>query len=815
MLQDLRFALRVLRRSPGFTFLAVVVLALGIGANSAIFSLINAVLLQPLPFVHSSQLVQMYETEQAPGAYPLSGPDFPDWKAQSQLFSGMTLYDNPQSANLTGSGEPQKVTVAPTDANFFQVLGVRSALGRLLQPGDRRYSVAVLSYALWKSQFGGERNILGKTITLDGHNVTVVGVAPANFQLRSRVQLWIPMSMSAADLGVRGNHSYGAIGRMKPGVTLAQAQAEISAIAARLAQRYPDSNAATGAKLFLLRDRLVRAPQRASLLTLLAVVGLVLLIACADLANMLLARALGRQKEISIRLALGARRAHILRQLLTESVLLALIGAACGALLAWIAVRAVVGLSAFTLPQFNPVQVNGTVLAFTVLLAVVCGILFGLAPALQLSRTRLNDELNGAGALAGAGGRQRWLSDALIVAEVALSMLLVAAAGSFIQSYARLRASALGVNPDHLLIAQLNFPHSQHKTSASLESLQAVLLTRLRALPGVEQVATSSAIPTRGGSNGYISLPGETDTRKSLVEWTQITPSYFATMEIPVLRGSGYSTADVQAWDRMFDAMSAPGAQDMPAAQMASYHVNVVVNQAMANEYFPGRDPIGQQFRQGCCGLPLMTIQGVVGNVAVVDLGKSAMPVAYFPVSNQNNDIYLELRSSLPPATITASLRRTVASLDSTLPVFGIRTMNQVADADVAGQAFQEWLMTGFAALALLLAMAGIYGVMSYLVTARTREIGMRVALGASRASVLALVVGRGLRLALLGIVCGLLTALALGKLIASQLYQVRPANPLTLLAAASVLIAACLLACYIPARRAATVDPSQALRTN
>ncbi|MGH9487051.1 MAG: ABC transporter permease [Terriglobales bacterium] len=822
MLHDLRFAIRMMRRTPGFTVLAVIVLALGIGANTAIFSLVNAILLLPPPFAHPSRLVQMYETEQAPGSYPLSGPDFPDWKAQSKLFSSMTLYSYRQDFNLTGHGAPQQVTVLPAEANFFQLLGVRPALGRLLQPSDGGSAVknvAVLSYAFWKSQFAGQRSILGKSIALDGHDYTVVGVAPANFHLRrGNIQLWTPMSMVPASLGQRGNHSYSAIGRMKPGVTLAQAQAEISAIAARLAKEYPDSNATTGAKLYLLRDRLVQAPQRASLLTLVAVVGLILLIACANLANMLLARALGRQKEISIRLALGARRAHILRQLLTESVLLALIGAAFGAVLAWLAVRAVVGLSAFTLPQFNPIQVNATVLAFTVGLAILAGIFFGLAPALQLSRPRMNDQLSGAGALAGSG-RRRWLSDALIVAEVALSMLLVVAAGLFIQSFSRLRASALGVNPDHLLIAQLNLPGASYANSAGVASFQSVLLTRLRALPGISAVSTSSAIPLRGGSNGYISLPGESETQQHLVEWTMITPSYFSTMQIPILRGRAYTQADADAWDR-YGAVTwfAPSnAPQMSAAAMAGYHLDIVVNQAMAEHFFPGKNPIGRRFRQGGSGSPWLTIQGVVGNVAVNPLGisRTYMPVAYFPMNNLNTNMFIELRSPLPPAAVTADLRRTVARLDSTLPVFGVQTMKQVADSDVAGQALQEWLMTGFAGLALILAIAGIYGVMSYLVTARTREIGVRVALGASRGSVLGLVVGRGLRLGLIGIVGGLIAALASGKLIASQLYQVQPANPATLIAAAAVLIAACILACYIPARRAASVDPAQALRTN
>ncbi|TAN20666.1 MAG: ABC transporter permease [Acidobacteria bacterium] len=812
--KDLRFAVRMLRRSPGFTILAVVVLALGIGANTAIFSMINAILLQPLPYAHPQQLVQMYETERAPGSYPLSGPDFPDWQRQSKLFAAMTLYNYPHNVNLTGNGAPQQVAMVPAEANFFQVLGVQAALGRMFQPGDSD-SVAVLSYAFWKSQFGGARSVLNRAITLDGKSYTIIGVTAAKFRLSgyfNRAQLWRPLPLTAPYLGQRGNHSFSAIGRMKPGVTLAQAQAEISAIAARLAQQYPDSNATTGAKLDLLRDRMVRAPQRASLLTLLGVVALVLLIACANLANMLLARALGRQKEISIRLALGARRSHILRQLLTESVLLSLLGAAFGAMLAWLGIRAVVGLSAFTLPQVNPIAVNGTVLAFTVVLAMVCGILFGLAPALQLSHPRLSDELSGAGTLAGAGRRRRWLSDGLIIAEVALSMLLVVAAGVFMQSFSRLRNSALGVNPNHLLIAQLSLPDARYKSPAVIQ-FHRTLLARLRALPGITQAATSGSIPLNGESNGYITLPGESTQSKTLVEWVRATPSYFATMQIPLLRGSTYTSADVQAWDHFITAaFGRGGALQLTAAQMASYHLQVVVNQAMADHFWPGRNPLGKRFQGWGTWL---TIKGVVGTVAVNQLGEAPWPVTYFPLGNMDTGFYVELRSSLPAAAVTADLRRTVAGIDASLPLYGIQTMDQVAGASVAGEAFQEWLMTGFAALALLLAVAGIYGVMSYLVTARTREIGVRVALGASRSSVLGMVIGRGLRLGIIGIVCGLIAALAAGKLIASQLYQTKPANPVAFILAAGVLLAACVLACYVPALRAARIAPAEALRQN
>ncbi|MGH9416067.1 MAG: FtsX-like permease family protein, partial [Terriglobales bacterium] len=594
----------------------------------------------------------------------------------------------------------------------------------------------------------------------------------------------------------------------KPGVTLAAAQAEISAIAARLAKQYPDQNGDTGAHLYLLHDRLVRAPQRTSLWTLLAVVGLVLLIACANVANLLLARALGRQKEFSIRLALGARTADVLRQLLTESVLLALIGAAAGAVLAWLAVRAVVALPSFTLPQVNAIGVNGAVLAFTVALAVICGVLFGLAPAIHLARPRLNDELSGAGAL--AGGRRRWFSSGLIVAEVALSLVLVAAAVLFVQSFLKLRSTELGFDPSGVLSAAVALPDGY--PPAKYLAFQQQLLGRLQALPGVQAAALSSELPTEGGSNGYITLAGHTQIEKALVEWTLISPSYFETMHIPLVEGSGYSAADQPAWQEMVKvfwlASAPPTAAQM--RELATLNLPVVVNQTLARHFFPGQEALGKRFRQGSDG-PWMTIKGIAADIPVFDLGATEpMAQAYFPVPTGP---FVVVRSGLPPAAVTASIRKAVAGLDATAPVYNVRALDQVVDSSVAAQSFQERMVLAFAGLALLLAAAGLYGVMAYTVAARTREIGVRMALGASRRQVVGEVLGRGLRLAGLGTLIGVIVALASGRLIASQLFKTPPDNWQTLLAAALVLLAASALACYIPARRAAAVDPNQALR--
>jgi putative ABC transport system permease protein len=801
MLHDLRFALRLLRRAPGFAAMAVLVLALGIGANTAIFSLVNAILLERLPFAHPHRLVRMYETESAPGSYPLSGPDFPDWRRQSRLFAGMTLANYPRSANLAGAGAggaPQRVTEEPVKENYFRLLGVQPALGRVFLPGESQPGkdhVVVLGYPLWQSRFAGDPGVVGRTLVLNRVPYTVVGVAPRSFRMNPQVQLWTAMSMTPKTLGTRGNHSFSAIGRLRPGVTLAQARAEIAAIAARLAREYPNSNASTGARLKPLRDALVAQDQRASLWTLMAVVGVVLLIACANLANLLLARALGRRREMAVRLALGARRGQILRQLLAESVLLALLGAALGALLAGVVVRGVSALPAFPLPQFNAINVNGSVLAFTALLALGCGLLFGLAPALQLSRPRLADELTAAAST--PGSHRRRLGDALIVGEIALAMVLVAAAGLFLQSFARLRGQPLGFNPDHLLTAGVTLPGNVYNSPAKLVAFQHAFLRKLQALPGVEAAAFSSELPVEGGTNGYIRMPGRSQQARTLVEWTRITPGYFAAMRIPIVAGRGYRSASRQRWEAA-------------AAGRAMASLDVVVNQAFVSHFLPGQNPLGKRFRENGMWL---TIQGVAGDVPIYGLSHRPGPQTYFPELTEYSTFHIELRSRLPQATLAAEARRALASLDPTLPLYNWRTMNQVADRAVGAQSLQRWLIAAFALLALLLAAAGIYGVMAYLVAARTREIGLRMALGATRGDVLRLVLRRGLALSGMGVALGAAAALAAGQLIASQLYGVAAGNPATLAAAAAVLLAASLLACWLPARRAAAVDPNTALR--
>lgn len=803
--QDLRLAGRMMRRAKGFTLIAVAVMALGIGANTAIFSLVNALVLQPLPYAHPEQLVQMYETESAPGNFPLSGPDFPDWKAQARQFSDMALYNYPRNLVLNGSGTPQRVAGEPVEANFFTLLGARAEVGRTFVAGEDRVggpALAVLSHALWESRFGGDPQVVGRTLELDGQATTVVGVMPASFRLQPTVNLWTVLAMDPKTLGQRGNHSYSAIGRLRPGVTLAQGQAEMTAIAAQLGRTYPGSNSDTGAHIVPLHDRLVPARQRASLWTLLAVVAVVLLIACANMANLLLARALGRQKEMAVRLALGARRSHILRQLLTESVALALAGASAGAVLAEAGLQAVTGLPAFGMPQFNTLRVDGTVLAFTGGLAVLCGLLFGVAPAIQMARPRLADELAGAGSTAGTTRRRRWLSQGLIVGEIALSLILVAAAGLFLESFVRLRSSPLGMQPKDLVTAAVTLPDASYATPAQQTRFNQELLQRLTAIPGVRAAAFSSELPIEGGTNGYITPPGASAVAHSLVEWTRVSPSYFATMGIDLVRGRGFSATDAAAWDRV----------DAAPPQSAPFVLPVIVNQAFADHYLGGQNPLGQVFRQGDDGLHLRIV-GVARNVPIQGLGDgSEYPQTYFPVSGLSVP-RLEVRSALPIAGLQAALQKAVSSLDATLPVYNLRSMDHVADESVSGAALQQWLVTGFAGLALLLAGAGIYGVMAYLVTARRREIGVRMALGATRGAVMRLVLRRGAAMALAGIGVGTVGALLAGRLIANQLYQVKPSDAAALSAAAAVLLLASLAACYFPARRAAAVDPNQALR--
>ena len=816
VLRDLRLALRNLWKAPGFALTAAATLAIGIGASTAIFSVVNAILLHPLPFRDAGRLVRLYETEAAPGRYPFAGPDFVDWKAQNRTFEEMALYGWRQPMNLSGKGQPASVLCGPTAANFFSLLGVKPILGRTWAPGEDqpgKDTVAILSHGLWRSLYGGDPRAIGQTIELNSLKHTIVGVMPADFLFPAQAQLWIPMDMSPTGLGQRGAHWANAVGRMKPGVTPAAALADLTVIATRLEQTYPDSNHKVGAGLLPLHEDMV-GNSRDSLLVMLAAVGLVLLIACVNVANLLLARSLARHKEMAVRIALGAGRPRLLCQLLTESLVLAAVGGTLGLLLGWGLVELFAQAKGAGLPQFALIRLDGAVLAFSCALVVATGILFGIYPALRASRPDVHEELKGgAGSSISPSRQRRFASDALVVSEFALSVLLLASAGLLLKDFIRLRNADIGVRPEGLWTAALRLPEARYADDPKQLAFAESLLERVREIPGVDSAIVTSRLPVEGGSNYYIHIRGQAPRSVSglLVERRAVTPGYFQSLGIRLLKGRDFTPEDTQSTMDALRPFWKPGAH-LTAEQANAIILPTVINQAMSKAFWPNQDPVGQMFSPGSSNGPWRQVVGVVSDTRQRGLASQPAPEAC-EVFTGDSGFYLILRTRLRPSALTADVRRRLAQLDPSLPLFSVRTMDQVIDDDAQGKRFLTALIGGFAALAALLAAVGIYGVLSCLVTQRTREIGVRIALGASRGRVLGEVLGDGARLALAGFVVGTAGALACGRILASLLNEVTPSDPSVLAATGGLLAGVALAACYLPARRAARLDPMAALR--
>jgi putative ABC transport system permease protein len=819
LLQDLRYGIRNLGKTRGLTIVAIITLALGIGANSAIFSVIDAVLLRPLPFHSPGSLVRVYQTEAAPGNFPFSGPDFLDWKKQNHSFEDMSLYGWGHDMNLSDSGRADHVIGVPTESNFFSLLGARPLHGRTWAPGEDepgKDNIAVLTFGLWQSHFAGDPNIVGRTLELDSKKYTVIGVMPAGFHYPSVAQLWMPQPMDPKSLFPRGTHWASVIGRLKPGVTIEQAQAEMTLIAKRLEEQYPDSNQKVGASLVLLHEDLV-GESRDSLLIMLWAVALILLIACANVANLLLSRSVARQKEMAIRSALGADRIRLIRQLLTESVVLAMTGGLLGLALAAGCVRLLANLRYLGIPRANPVQLNLPVLAFTFVVAIAAGVFFGIFPALQTSRPEAYDELKGGAGSPTTPTRQRRVtSNLLVVVEIGLSLLLLISASLLLKDFVRLRNTNVGVRSDGVWTAAIQLPESKYRDQQQKLNFSQALLERVRELPGVESAAWSTRIPLEGGSNSYVKIRGRVTPRTSgpLVESHSISPGYFHAMGIPLLRGRDFNAEDVShdfALDlrakELFEKSDKP-----PAEETNSMIYPAVINETMARHFWPNEDPLGKLYSPGSDNGPWRQVIGVVGDVKQWSLSHEPVPEGY-TVFDGGSRMYLVLHTSVPPATITAAVRHAVADLDPSLPLFGIRTMDAIIAEHAAGQQFVTSLLGSFAGLALLLAAVGIYGVLSHLVSQRTREIGIRMSLGATRTHVLRLVLGHGFRLALWGFALGIAGAVAARKLLASSLHMIKASDPLIYIVTVICLAAIALLACYLPARRAARVDPVVALR--
>jgi putative ABC transport system permease protein len=802
LLQDLRYATRQLRKSPGFAAVAVITLALGIGANTAVFSVVDQVLLHPLPYPDSDRLVTVSQTYQGISTDDASPANYLDWVSQNQLSQNPAFAEMAASRGWQGSlsagDRPERVKGTMATPSFFPLFGVNPILGRGLEPSDAQPGndhVAVLGYGLWQRYFAADRAIVGRTIRLNSEQYTVVGVMPPNFSPDEYGELWLPspwgvpthpLSPDKDPRQFRDRNYIDVWARLKPGVTAQQARAELDTIGRRLETQYPDSNEKTGITFLPLHEYVV-GDIRPVLLVLLAAVVVVLLIGCANVANLLLARATARAREISIRTMLGASRRRLLRQLLTESVLLALLGGGLGLLLAVITVPSLLALSPPDIREFTQIGINREVLAFNFLASIVCGVIFGLIPALQSSRSNPNEFLK-EGERGSTGNRGRTRS-ALVIAEVGLSLVLLVGAGLLVKSFARLMDVSPGFDPDHLLTFNLALPSSTDPAH-QLAFYQQVL-QRLQTLPGVQVAGAVSRLPLAGGnSSRSFNSPGiekgySADVRVS-------TPDYFRAMGIPLLRGRSFSESDLGG------------------------SLNVaVVNEVLARTVFPEQDPIGKQLTNfGPDSLTLLII-GVVGSVRHVGLDTEPHSEVYQLLGQaQWPSMFVAIRSATSDATsVTSAAQNVVWSVNKDVPLASVRTMQDVIANSVQRRRFSMLLLTIFAAVAMLLAAIGLYGVMSYAVAQRTKEIGIRMALGARRPDVLALVVKQGMTLVLMGIAAGTLLSLAMTRLISGMLFGITATDPLTFAAVAVLLGTVAFLANYLPARRAASVDPIVALR--
>ncbi|MDQ3585381.1 MAG: ABC transporter permease [Acidobacteriota bacterium] len=808
--QDVRYGVRMLLKNPGFTFVAVVALALGIGANASIFSVVNAVLLRPLPFAEAEQLVMVWERRprQNRESGPVAPADFLDWQKQNQSFAAMAAY-SARAFNLTGGGaEPEQLIGQLVTNEFFRVLGARAALGRTLLPevdlpGGNR--VAVISHGLWQRRFGGDAGVVGRTLTLDDEIFTVAGVMPPDFNYPDReTELWASPQRTVPDVILPGNpdpatlrslHYLNVIARLKPDVTRTAAQAEMETIAGRLEQQYPDANTGHTARVVGLHEQLV-GDVRPVLIVLLSAVGFVLLIACANVANLLLARGAGREREMSIRTALGAGRLRLIRQLLTESVLLAVTGGALGLLLALWGTDALVAISPESFPRLQEINLDGRVIGFTFLTSLLTGVIFGLVPALQVSKLDLSSALKDGGRGSAEGFGRRRLRGALIVAEVALTMVLLVGAGLMIRSFDRLLRVDPGFKADHLLTMEVSLPQAKYDESEEqTANFFREIIGRIGELPGVQSAGATWILPLSGqGAGSGFEIEGRdpaTVSERLNSAFSSVSPNYFHTMSIPIVKGREFG-------DR--DTATAPGVS--------------LVNETFARRYFPNEDPLGKRIKRRGDDNDWTTIVGVVGDVR--QLGLDMEPRAEMFFSYQQSPVpfmNIAVRTATDPATLATAVRQEVWAVNPNQPVANVSTMNELLANSAARTRFNTLLLSLFALIALTLASVGIFGVMSYTVTQRTREIGVRMALGAQRSDVLRLVIRQGMILAGLGIVIGLAAALALTRLMTSLLYGVSATDPATFTGIALLLAGVALVACYIPARRATKVDPMVALR--
>ncbi|MGA2878587.1 MAG: ABC transporter permease [Bryobacteraceae bacterium] len=820
LLTDLRHSLRVLTANPGFTTVAVAALALGMGANTAIFSVVNAVLLAPLPYPQSERIMRIARSYKGLEAGPsVSIPKFMAWKKANQSFEAMALYDiSGPGLNLDSGDRPQQIKGIHVSAEYFRVFGVAPVAGRTFLPQEDQPNgpkAAVLSDDLWRTRFGGERSLLGKSILLGGDAYTVVGILPATFHSDPPADVFIPMQ--ADPDSTNQGHYLLAAGRLKPRATLGSAKANMIVAGQQFRVANPKwMDVSESVTVIPLRDAVV-GDVRLALLILVGAVGFVLLIACANVANLLLARAAGRQREIAIRTAVGASRSHLIRQLLTESVLLSSIGGVLGLLIGAWSVPLLLAVSPGNLPRINAQDhvasaistLDWHVLAFTFATALLTGVLFGLLPALRISKLDVNSVLKEASGRSGTGLRHNRVRSVLVAAEMALAVILVAGAALMIRTFAGLRSAQPGFDPHNVITMQTSLSGGRYDNTAKAANMTRQAVEHIEALPGVRAAAATLALPVEGGIDLPFTIEGLALPKGNLYngdeQWRFISPHYFSALRVPLLRG------------RVFDLRDTANSE----------HV-AIVNQAFAKKYWAQGDPIGQRMTIGK-GLgpqfeePARQIVGIVSNVRESGLKRVDEPVIYIPQSQATDGITKLANSVLPlswivqtaadPSSLSAVIQREIRSVDNQLAASKVRTMEQVISESTARQNFNMLLLTIFAGLALLLAAVGIYGLMSYTVEQRTQELGIRMALGANQGDMLKLVVRQGMLLAGIGVAIGLAASLGLNRLLANLLFGVKATDPMTYAAVAVILVSVALLATYIPAHRATKIDPLVALR--